>query len=65
MEFRKINVISRTVACQQALHLWRTKRTARERTHVTFRVLLSRDFSRPTQMESLLEATRTAAGDRA
>ena len=54
MEFRKINLISRTVARKQALYLWRAKGTARERTRVTFRVLLSRDFSRPPQMDSLL-----------
>ena len=42
-----------TVACWQALHLW-AKRVARERTRVSFRVLLSRDFSRLSQMESLI-----------
>ena len=45
-----------TVACWQALHLW-AKRVARERTRVSFRVLLSRDFSRLSQMESLITAS--------
>ena len=49
-----------TVTCWQALHLW-AKRAARERaserqsrTLVSFRVLLSREFSGLPQMESLL-----------
>ena len=45
-----------TVACWQVLHLW-AKRVARERTRVSFRVLLSRDFSRLSQMESLITAS--------
>ena len=51
-----------TLACEQARHLWWAKRAARggdlsfpaPRTRISFRVLLSRDFSRLPQMESML-----------
>ena len=52
------------IVCEQALQLWRAKRALRERaserrspvslTRVSFRVRVSRDFSRLPQTESLL-----------
>ena len=58
----KIDPVSRaistsTLASGQALHLWRARPAARKRgplTCVPFRALLSRDFSRLPQLESLL-----------
>ena len=52
-------VFYRAISCEKSLHLWQTKRDARERAsapliRVSFCVLLSRDFSWLPQMESLL-----------
>ena len=55
-----IDLACTPLACEQALHLiWRGKRSVRERasgrTRDFIHVLLSRDFSQLSQMESLLE----------